>query len=276
MGYRFETLLLAAALLVAAGSCGGNTPRPACEVSADKRTESCTFREGDFIKIKETSDFDQFCETNCRRAADTYIGRVEGLEDLSALSGIVYFNGLTLLDNSSLKSLEGLDAVGSVRDLVIRSNDKLESLEQLSNLKNLEGGPKIAAATTIRLLEPLGEVEKVGSIHILGNNRLKKVSGIGGIEPTQNMALIKINGNDILRTIQGFNQVEDIPGLRISNNKNLRRIEGFQNLEQLGYLHAHDNPNLPRCELERLIEQVEAQSPNVEVRISNNGTGSCD
>jgi len=183
--------------------------------------------------------------------------------DLSSLSHLKTVGSLTIENTKSLKSLEGLERVTHIKELLhpdgttvggyltISNNDQLSDISALSNLVRVEE-----------------------NLTISDNNQLSDLSSLNGLEKLEGK--LSLHGNASLITLNSFNALDEMyEGVVISDNSSLVEISRFTSLFSInGHLEIHDNPMLTGISgfnnLKSMIFNQRGVSMTPEVRILNN------
>lgn len=206
------------------------------------------------------------------------LSSLEGLESLKEIGGDLDLQYLKQL--TQFKSLSQLSRVGET--LRIRDNASLVSLEGLENLNTVKDVVIISnpALTSLNGLQGLSELDRY--LTVSSNDQLNSLEGLENLERFEN-AEIYISQNDKLVSLKGLENIKDfggpIPfenfflgGINIRENPILSDVQALANWPYIqGGLRIYDNPELAECcVLSRFIGQVGGT-----LRIDNNAT-SCD
>jgi len=198
----------------------------------------------------------------------TNLINLDGLNNLR-ITGNVFPNGFRIMNNSGLESLFGLNNLEKTRgDAYIVNNDNLTNLEglnsyvaasagelriqecdnllSLSGLENLEG---ISDSLIIMLNPQLNDISSLSNlifierrIHILYNNSLPNLNGLGGITSLEGITLESNNNLTNTSGIGNLTSVTDV--IEIMNNDSLNDLSGFQNIDYVYHLKLENNNSL--------------------------------
>ena len=134
-----------------------------------------------------------------------------GFENLEVVTGT-----LTILGNTRLTSLDGLENLRAVKHLVISENVNLKDVEGLSGLRHAK------------------------TVTITGNPRLED---LGGLESIRKLDRLVITKNGIFCTT-GLGGLEEAGDVVISSNPRLLSLRGLANLTSAGNVTIANNPRL--------------------------------
>lgn len=155
------------------------------------------------------------------------------LPDLTALADLVVVTGrLTVQNNDSLVSLEGLSDLHSAGLLVVQQNDSLQSLAGAGSLRNVRGlNVGINAALTD--LTELGDVALSGPLSVSQNAVLTSLDGLQGA--TSGTTMVSIANNPSLADLSGLSGLSGVPfNLFVINNDSLVRLDGLEQVTSVG------------------------------------------
>jgi hypothetical protein len=148
---------------------------------------------------------------------------VEGDLDITNSSTLGWYENLevvtgtlTILGNTRLTSLDGLENLRAVKHLVISENVNLQDVEGLSGLRHAK------------------------SVTITGNTRLENLQGLESIRKVDRLVVTK---NGIFSTI-GLDGLEEAGDVVISSNPRLLSLRGLSNLASADNVTIANNPRL--------------------------------
>jgi uncharacterized repeat protein (TIGR01451 family) len=186
----------------------------------------------------------------------TFIGGFNGNFDIANNPLLTNLNGLenltvagyalTISNNASLTSMEGLNAVTQAFHLDINNNPALLNMNGLGNLKWVGERVSIYGNASLTSLSGLN-LEGVGfGIEISDNPSLTTLDGLESL--TIDSAL-HIRNNPQLADISGLQNLVKVKGpLEFENNDALLNLSGLENLEAIGYLEITNNNSLLNLE----------------------------
>ena len=162
----------------------------------------------------------------------------ELLTDITALDNITEVPVLSISQNNSLTSLQGLHNIHTVTEYAeILQHAQLSDLQGLDNLKTIKGHLQIRLNNSLTSLSGLDNLEKTGGLKIQSNNNLTSLEGINKLTEmdfvdTDNSSLL-IAYNPILTSIEALDNLTDIGGMSIdiSSNTSLSSLSGIGNID---------------------------------------------
>lgn len=172
-----------------------------------------------------------------------FISNMDGLTDLTGLSGLAEINGLNIQNNANLTSLTGLGELLK-EDFWLSINNN-ESLADLSGLQHVEklSSININQNQSLTSLDGLNNLNHItGDISISNNPMLHDISAFQNTGSIENLYLFN---NGALESLNGFESLTTMRSLRIINNAQLNNIESLNNLSgELTRLEIDNNPSL--------------------------------
>jgi hypothetical protein len=158
---------------------------------------------------------------------------------------------VTVSNNPTLTRLAGLGAAVSLSHVVIVQNERLESLNGLAGVTDLES---LTLADNGALPDVnLPALESAGALTLTGNTRmaLLRMPALSGLDMTLTVAT-----NPALESIE-MDALESVLGsVTISNNATLARFE-LAALDNVGALTVTGNARLPQCAVDALNAKLE-------------------
>jgi hypothetical protein len=187
--------------------------------------------------------------------------------DLAPLAGAWCVSGDLTIRNSDLVTLSGLSSLIAVGGtLSIQDNASLVTLDGLQNLRrllklSLFRNPELSGLTALTQLKTLSSLQVYVNPKLSDLHGLDKVTGISWAEIVNNANLESLAGLDSLATVYGYLDIRQDPklpsleGLRalrsvgslvqIADNAKLASLNGLDNLETIGStLRLLRNPEL--------------------------------
>ena len=160
-----------------------------------------------------------------------YIAGNPLLQNLETFNSVTKIEGsVTIERNASLVSLAGLENIVTLPRLTITSNDALQTLDGLNNLRIIERN--VAAEGTV----PDG-------LYIAGNPVLESLQALSSLESVEGAVHIAFNA--ALQTLHGLEKNTIFQKLRIEENASLTTLEGLEQIVTIGNnLEILGNPNL--------------------------------
>ena len=176
------------------------------------------------------------------------------LTDLTALNSLNRVEKpLTIMNNASLSSLEGLNHLETAYSINIMDNDALTNLEGLDNLDST-GQIWIKNNAHLQSLDGLGNLRSAVEIAAVNNPELISLAAISHLTSIEK---IEITGNDSLETVEALGAL--LPEtMTISSNASLISLEGlYENRTTIeGSLYIVGNPVLSDLKGLEHIESV--------------------
>ncbi|MCA9701764.1 MAG: hypothetical protein KC431_29855, partial [Myxococcales bacterium] len=180
-------------------------------------------------------------------AGDLEIGPTTTMEDLQMLANLRVVGGaLTISANSALTSLEGLEQLESVGQLVIRRNHGLTDLHGLEGLQWI-GRLTIDNNDGLKSLSGLPAGLSPIALDITKNDGLANLDGLPVFLPPGNGALaIVVEDNGKLGELGGLSDCcgEQSVTLRLARNPVLQHLSGLEGFARFEELRLHDNVGL--------------------------------
>jgi hypothetical protein len=163
----------------------------------------------------------------------------DSFENLNSISGSLHIKYNPLLIN-----FQGLENTSFGGDILIQSNDALNSLAAFENLTVVGGGLFINNNNSLLSLSGLGNITHInGFLYVYYNSSLTGLSGL------DNVSIISgglgISHNPSLENLVGLENLSSLgEGLSIDGNISLSNLNGIQNLNSLGGFLVLDNNNI--------------------------------
>ena len=196
-------------------------------------------------------------------------------KDKNGVIGVLYLSGLDIdslqplagalhrveqgfiLKNTMVESLEPINGLSSVGDLIIHGNRKLSHVFGLGNLTEVRSNLNIINNDRVADIDGLKKVVKVGgNLTIRKNNELSNINGLanlvrvdGSVAIESNRGLVNIDGlgsliniigslrvseNEALSGIEGMGKLAKVGGnMTIDRNQRLQQIDGFRDLSEV-------------------------------------------
>ena len=191
---------------------------------------------------------------------DLIIQRNNQIQSLLGLNNLIEIGGVFKLNsNQELLSLDGLSVLNSVHGLFITLNNKLNSIEALSNLNVIESNPYnnaflISRNDSLTSLEGLDSVHTIDGSAVISDNGLLNLYGLRNLKRVN--GYLSIESSEFLLNLNGLENLERIAGrFRIAFNTAMLNLEGLDNLKRVeGELEIHQNAliNLNGCKIEHV------------------------
>jgi len=173
-----------------------------------------------------------------------YIGDRENGSDITSIKSLSKIknirDGLYLLSNLELKSLEGLESIISLSNLKISANIVLEDLQGLKNLKNITESFRIAHCSLLKSYEGLTNLQMVKYAEFYAN---ANVLSFKGLENLKKATEIEISDHNKLQNIADL-KIKTIGTLVFRNNDELQSLHGLESITSIGHLKIIGNDSL--------------------------------
>ncbi len=221
--------------------------------------------------LRTTADLMQFQADNITDVTGRlYIGsnvanQPSDISDLSYLAKLQSVGGELQIQNTQLRSLEGLEGLMSAGEVYIRDNDLLESMEHLTQLETdvfqLSQLPLLNSLNGLDALKPamkelgiftcpqlndlsgLENITSVDYLSLVNNTRLSSLNGL------QNLVMVgqefRFEGDNGLQNFEGLSSLRGIGvSFRIRESPLLQNFRGLEKLEALQLLEVDRNHQL--------------------------------
>lgn len=184
------------------------------------------------------------------------------IQDMLPLSDLSSLYGLTIINLPQLKNLDPLTSVYRLEYLKVESNPELESIDGLIYANPYFGSLIIKSNNKLETFNELSRIEFIESSMVIEDNAvLKNIDGLSSLKGVSfNAQDFIIRKNPRLKNVDAlsnltffFNQNNEwVPlyyDLEISENDSLENLNGLSNLTDLEYmdLYIRDNPRLTDC-----------------------------
>ncbi|GAA4275552.1 T9SS type A sorting domain-containing protein [Aquimarina mytili] len=140
---------------------------------------------------------------------------LDGLSELARVS-----ENLVIQHNQELNNINGLSNLGELRQIEIRNNPQLTTLDGLSSVRT--GDLFIEANDSLQNLDGLSSINTNGIV-VRGNHSLTNIDGLSNC--SQKAFFIEIIGNVSLKNLDGLNNIPGLSNLlgvlRVRNNNAL-------------------------------------------------------
>lgn len=190
--------------------------------------------------IKSLLGLENLTDVGDIKITSSSLQNLRGLEGLKKIGRGSVFGQLTILNNTNLQTLEGLENLTHIIwGLRIEGNPALTNLKGLKNLGYVKEGIGVYNNESLESLNGLDNLTNIGSWASYHNGR-------GGLYFTNNPVLkdltnlktlsylgggLEIINNDALTNLNGLNSITNIPlNLKIVDNDNLPNLTGLSNI----------------------------------------------
>jgi hypothetical protein len=224
--------ILAAAFL---GGCATTPHTTALASSTDGTTATASQSEARAPRIVE-GDLDITNQTS-----------LEAFEGVEVVTGT-----LTVVGNTRLPNLDGLESLRAVKHLVISENLALRDIEGLSGLRHARS-VTITGNPRLENLRGLDSVKKVDRL-LVTKNGIFCTTGLDGLAEAGDVV---ISQNPRLLSLRGLENLASAKNVTITNNPRLSAESGLlDNLSKLsGKLEIRNNAGLQASDLEGVHER---------------------
>jgi hypothetical protein len=189
------------------------------------------------------------------------ISNNDELTSLSGLEGLTYIFDVSISDNISLISLNGLNNVTSVSPngyLWITGNNSLTNLTGLENLAHIWGDLVLRNNNSLTSLSGLNNVKTIrGDLELYENNALTSLSGLAALTTIEGSIRILNNGSLVdLNDLNNLTIVER--DIYILYNPALISLSGLDNInaETIEDLIIRNNIALSTCNVQSICEFI--------------------
>jgi hypothetical protein len=174
--------------------------------------------------------------------------KIAGNERLSDLTGLRQASmvSLQIAANASLTDLRGLEATTHLNSLSILQNKTLASLNGLDNLRRIEHALQIEENSVLTDLEGMGQLEHGPVIlKVVKNEKLQSIDRFS-MTPTASTEFISVNiqSNPELTSIAPLKELTTLDQVQIYDNQKLTNLEPLRNLRHVKHLNIIFNGSL--------------------------------
>jgi len=269
MRVRLLNSLISICVLQACGNDGPSTPPIEEWCDLERPREDC--KADDLIVNYGVEDARVLCETPCTRLGQVLISQGDS-EIFKALHGFKSASSLRIGNaDPSVKDLRFLSEFEDVKNLIVKGNSGLESLDGLEWLHTMVPADCVDCGTTIaieanprlRSLTGLRNLKVTGGITIQHNNAIETIDVFSNLESGG----VGIMFNENLTSISGFEKMSEITAsIWIQGNADLRKVDAWPNLTRLNALIVDRNRSLDECEVQRILDQLEEEPRSVTIK----------
>jgi hypothetical protein len=181
-------------------------------------------------------------------AGGLYIGQTENLVTLDGLENLTTLGNLVLENNTAITNVNALSNVsGNVSNVIVTQNQALVNLIGFEGILLITESLTISENPALTSLEGLNNISSIeNDLIILDNFSLNSLDGF--ISLTGEIKIVYIAGNENLGDIGGLNGISEIEvGFEIANNPSLPvcNIESICNnlINQIGFTVIYNNAN---------------------------------
>ena len=257
--HLYPTLLLA----LLSCSCGGQDTEPQ-EDPAAQHDAKCSFEseivlcrnsgqgslnyieeygplpeEMQYISLNHVEDLVALEKlSQVKKVGAIFIRSIDGVEDLSFLSGLEEAGDVEIAGNKGLRSLRGLENLTTITyQLRITGNGALETLQGLENV------------------ERVGKVDEGEGLTLMSNPKLKNLEALESLEES---LFIHVQSNNAMRSFGKIPSLERLGSLSASFNNELQDLGSAPSLRDIVKgMVIEKNKKFPDCEAEKYLAQVE-------------------
>ena len=174
---------------------------------------------------------------------------LDAYENLEVVGGT-----LTIVGNTRLQDLDGLDRLRAVGHLVIQENLALTSIDGLSGLRHAKS-VTIARNPRLESLRGLEALQKLDRL-VVTENGIFCTTGIGGLAEVGELVVAK---NPRLLSLRGLSRLESAESLAIVENPRVSAQTGFfSKLSRVtGKLEITRNAGLDRSDVAALQQRIQ-------------------
>lgn len=175
-----------------------------------------------------------------------------GLENLKVLSSISIINTAHLRSLAGMKNLERIDA-----GLYLNSMPELESLQGMDKLQSISN-LMLNSLNSVTDLHGLEAIHELDDIEIAANASLASFEGLNNLTRASK---VLIANNDALATLSGLDGLASVSGLQLTANTALSTLRELEALTSASALSIAGNQSLPECEVEWLAGRLSLPKP---------------
>lgn len=170
------------------------------------------------------------------------------LKSINGISKLASIKGLAIRNNPNLVELEGLNSLGAVEDsLIIEGNSKLKHVNELGNLLSIRKGSLIIVNNNeLSDINGLRNIAEIRRTLIVRNNDALTSLDLNGLRVTFKTLAVEIIDNDGLDSIAGIGKLKgELKSIIISGNRKLINLQGLNEIQSIRHnLSIENNASL--------------------------------
>ncbi|RSC95741.1 hypothetical protein [Tenacibaculum singaporense] len=189
------------------------------------------------------------------------IGLNPAITNLNTLQNLSFAHKINITGNDALENLHGLEQIKNINTIVIKNNTSLKTMEGLQNLTSCELYFTIENNGQLHSLKGLSKLTSTGAIKIINNASLNNISDLSNLKSVS--YLIEIKNNIKLTSLNGIQNVvydNSLTGkkLFIQNNPEITTLEAISNYTfERGVINISNNSKLDNfCGLKKLLTEI--------------------
>ncbi len=225
--------------------------------------EKCHYSQGGNYVLSTQEDVEELGQKSYSNLLDLTLNgsAVDPITDLIPLNTIKQVRALTVRDQTSLVTLEGLDLI-EARNISIRNNAILENIDAIADatmvydisMSSFHGNIVIEDNSQLLSINGFDNILATRDFIVKNNASLQNIDGFTNLQEVRNW--FHIGYNQSLTSILGFNSMTYTEKyVRINFNNSLEEISGFEELNTIDRdLEISDNPSLQTIPLFNNLE----------------------
>ena len=204
-----------------------------------KIKEELTITKNELLENLEFTKLDSILGSTLSILENSSIKNITGLENLK------HVRSISIEDNSNLEMINGFTNLDSINELNIRNNDRLKTINGFDSLKQLAANLYFTSNDSLENILGFENMDKsIGQMIISSHARLMTFNAFNNLKTINGR--FSLSSNKALKSIQGFQQLDTIKGdLFIASNDSLERIFDVSSLRRIdGALGITLNKNM--------------------------------
>jgi cysteine-rich repeat protein len=194
------------------------------------KTDLSIENNGSLVNIKGMNDITSINALSIR--SNPNLVKLDGFSRLETVE-----NNLDIENNNKLEDVSELGELSSINQgsLILESNPRLSDMAGLSNIKKIRQNLIIRNNDALTSLDlyALRLEDKTMSIHIIDNDAISSIEGLGKLEGK--IQLLAVSRNRNLSSLEGLNGITSIESrAEIEDNKTLKDLKGLRSLTSIG------------------------------------------
>ena len=202
-----------------------------------------------------------------RIEGELYVFQNVALDNFIGLESLIVLDGGLRLIKSGLKTLEGLDNITIMDNLIVNASKTLFNFSGLESLEAINNDFIIDSDTTLTSTNGLRDLVRVGGDFSIESTNINNLTGL------ENLAWIqgdfRIARNTEINNISSLANLERLDGDLLLEGTKLSNISALQNIEKFdGDVIIRFNENLSICNITALCDYIENEGT---ITINDNG-----
>ncbi|TVQ10315.1 MAG: PKD domain-containing protein, partial [Balneolaceae bacterium] len=202
---------------------------------------------------------------------DLNITNNAALENINALSSLIFTRRIQIQNNPGLVNLDGLENMA--RPLILLRVDNNSALQNIDGLRGVTAISQqlfITNNAQLQHVDGLSGITLVNNeLNISNNPQLQHLDGLSGL--SGNITTVEITQNPLLTSISGLTGMTGASFINIRNN-GIVTLNGLNNLTSVSTMNVMNNPALEHMDdvsaLERVLNSIRVSDNEMLKRVS--------